>query len=116
MNEHGQQQYDFGEEDFKGERSAALLNNLAASEPAQLEKRIGRRKLLISAGIAGGGLLVAGVAGYKILGYLAPPPQLFQLIGPLTTAQDIVIYTKAQLSENWQNWSWTDNDLDSQTQ
>ncbi len=120
MDERGQQKYDFDGEEFRGDIGAALLNNLADSEPAVAKKRgkqgIARRTFLIAAGVAGGGLLVAVVAGYKIVGYLSPPPNLFKLTGPLTTAQDIVIFTQGQLSANWQNWSWADNDLHSMVQ
>ncbi len=123
MDKHSQQQYDFDGDDFKGDIGAALLNNLAASEPAVskkrpavLKKRVGRRKFLIGAGAAGGGLLVAGFAGYKALGYLFPAPNQFHLTGPVTTSQDIVIYTKGQLSDKWQDWSWARDDLHSMAQ
>ena len=111
MDEHNQQQDDFGGEDVPEEISAASDEHLSASEPAWLKKRIGRRKLLIGAGIAGGGLLVGGVVGYKVLESRFPPPNFFKLTGPLTTPQDIVIYTKGQLDANWQNWSRAPNDL-----
>ncbi len=116
MDEHGQQQYDFGDEEFGGDTRTALLDTHTASDPARLTRLITRRKFLVGAGLAGGGLIVAGFAGYKILGFVFSPLSRFQLTGPLTTAQDIVIYTKGKLGDNWQNWSWTDNDLASMAQ
>ncbi|HEY7356260.1 MAG TPA: hypothetical protein VH590_07330, partial [Ktedonobacterales bacterium] len=123
MDKHGQQEYDFDGEEFKGDIGAALLNNLAASEPAVskkrpavLKQRVGRRKFLIGAGIAGGGLLVAGFAGYKAYGFLFPAPNLFKLTGPVTTNQDIVIFTQGQLSAKWLDWSWAKVDLHSRVQ
>jgi hypothetical protein len=116
MDEYGQQQYDFDGEEVPGNDGPVLLDTRTVSNPTILKKRFGRRKFLIGAGIAGGGLLVAGFAGYKVLGYLFPPTSLFKLTGPTTTPQDIIIYTKGALDANWQNWSWTDNDLQSMDQ
>lgn len=115
MDEHGQQRYDFGDEDFGADGSAALLDNPAASKPALITNRLRRRQFLAYIGIAGGGLLVAGVAGYEILGTRSSP-SLFKLTGPLTTSQDIVIYTKGKLATNWHDSSWADHQLNSGAQ
>jgi hypothetical protein len=113
MGKRGQQGYDFGDEDWGSDTGGVLLDTLAPPKSALINKPIRRRKFLLGAGIAGGSLLVAGFAGYKVLGYLSPPPNLFKLTGPLTTAQDIVVYTNGKLAANWQNWSWAANDLNS---
>jgi hypothetical protein len=115
MNQNGQQKYDFDGEDFPGETRAALLDTLAATEPAILKKRIGRRKLLLGAGIAGGGLLAAGFLGYRALGSRAnpapsPAAQATVSTQPLTLTIDAAqghhpispfIYGVAEANESW---------------
>ncbi len=114
MGEDSQQEYDFDGEDFAGETHAALLDTLAASEPGLLKKRIGRRKLLLGAGMAGGGLLVAGFVGYKALGSLNPAtnlsPQATVTAQPLTLTVDAAqgqhpispfIYGVAEAPASW---------------
>lgn len=115
MDNHDQQRYDFGDEDYGPHAGAAWLATLASSEPGQAKKQITRRKFLVGAGIASGGLLVAGAAGYILFDRLSSTPNLFKLVGPLTTDKDIVIYTEGNLTTNWQNWSVAQVDFRSRT-
>jgi hypothetical protein len=122
MGENRQQQYDFGDEDLWVDGKATTLTGRASLHPEEVQKRFRRRTFLLGVGGVGGGLLIGGVAGYNILGYLffpnhgrpnQAPANYFQLTGPLTTSKDIVIYTKGKLDANWQDWSWADDNLSS---
>lgn len=94
MDEDSQPAYDFGDEVFEGDAGAALLDTLASPDRAPLKHRFRRRALLVGAGVAGGGVLVGGMVGYKLLSNLfgsshslgaAAPANQVQLTSPVTS-------------------------------
>ncbi len=115
MDKHGQQEYDFDGEDVFEEFGAVKLDTPATANSTRLKRRIGRRQFLIGAGIAGVGLVAAGVAGYKAYGALYPSPAASQAsatvtAGPLTLRIDAAqgqhpispfIYGVAEAPSSW---------------
>jgi hypothetical protein len=114
-----QQRYDFGDEAFLGDTVSQEYPPGQGSQQTLLRslqpgpRRIKRRTLLIGLG-AVGALAVGGIGGYPLWSRLFRPNH-FQLSGPRTTPNDLVVYTHGQLTTGWQDWSWTRRQLDSRT-
>ncbi|HEY7125216.1 MAG TPA: glycoside hydrolase family 44 protein [Ktedonobacterales bacterium] len=108
-----QQLYDFGDEMFQEHTPGTTAQQRLTLPTHQGPRRIKRRTLLMGLG-AVGGLAVGGIGGYELWSRLLSGNN-FQLSGPLTTPNDLVVYTKGKLSSGWQDFSWTKRQLDSQT-
>src|SRR5579859_2607329 len=118
MEDQAQRRYDFEDEEFwesPQETPQAPEQLPAQQSPQQGRRRLKRRTFLLGISAAGIGLVGGAYGGYRLLASLLRPND-FNLAGPLTTPNDLVIYTKGQLSANWQDWSWTQRNFHSQAE
>lgn len=112
MDERVKPRYDFGDEEAWVSDADAATNSIEVDEPHPAAQKLKRRTFLLGLGAAAGGLAIGGVAGYKLLENLFRP-NYFSANGPLTTANDILVYSKGKLDSHWQDWSWAPRHLSS---
>lgn len=112
MDERMKQRYDFGDEESWRENAEVATNLIETVEPQRAARKLKRRTFLIGLGATAGGLTIGGFAGYKLLGNLFRSNH-FSLNGPLTTKNDILVYSKGKLDASWQDWSWAPRQLSS---
>ncbi len=116
------QRYNFGDEDtweddpFQARAQVqAQVTPQVPEAPPRTARRLRRRTFLLGISAAGIGLAAGGYGGYRLLSYFLRP-NYFSLTGPLTTPNDIVIYSNGKLGDGWQDWSWAHHQLRSQAE
>ena len=114
MDERVKQRYDFGDEEawIENAETEVTTNLIETVDPQHAAHKLKRRTFLIGLGAAAGGVAIGGVVGYNLLGKLFRPNH-FSVNGPLTTSNDILVYSKGKLDAQWQDWSWAPRQLSS---